>query len=146
MSLPVFRLLTVFSLGAAAIVSATQGPIAPHAADLQQAVTRFFEMADQYSRTFRNLTVEETRVIEEFDESGRVRKRRVIVADLVVYRPARGADGHAREYRDARLVDGKAVAKREKRALDLITRATTSASLTEELRLINLTASSSSGT
>jgi hypothetical protein len=100
-------------------------------------VARFFETADQYSRTFRNLTVEETRVIEEFDESGRVRKRRVIVADLVVYRPARGADGNAREYRDARVVDGKPVARREKRALDVITRATNSASLTEELRLLD---------
>ena len=116
-------------------VSAAQGPVAPVAVDLQIAVTRFFETAEQYSRTFRNLTVEETRVLEELDKSGRVRKRREIVGDLVVYRSARG-DGAA-EYRDARLVDGKAVARRHKRALDLITRATTRASLAEELRLIN---------
>lgn len=46
-------------------------------------LTRFFETAAQYAQTFRNLAVEETRVIEEFDESGRIRKRREIVADVV---------------------------------------------------------------
>ena len=35
------------------------------------------------------------------------------------------------------LVDGKAVTERGRRALDLITRATTGASLEEEFRLIN---------
>ena len=129
--------MTAFAMGAFAVVSAAQGPVAPAAADLELTVTRFFETAAQYERTFRNLTVEETRVIEEFDESGRVRKRREIVADLVVYRPARNGDASGAEYRDVRLVDGKAVAQRGKRALDLITRAMTRASLAEELRLIN---------
>ena len=129
--------LTVLAVAALAVVSSAQGPVAPAAADLELTVTRFFEMAAQYSRTFRNLTVEETRVIEEFDDSGRVRKRREIVADLVVYRPVRDADTGGTEYRDVRLVDGKAVTQRGKRALDLITRATTRASLEEELRLVN---------
>jgi len=124
--------MTAFAIVAFATVSTPRSP----AADLELTVTRFFETAAQYSRTFRNLTVEETRVIEEFDDSGRVRKRREIVADVVVYRPVRDADGAA-EYRDVRLVDGKAVTQRGKRALDLITRATTRASLEEELRLIN---------
>ena len=138
--------MTAFAICALAAVSAAQGPVAPAGppeggryilADLEPVLTRFFDTADQYAQMFRNLTVEETRVIEEFDESGRVSKRREIVADLVVYRPARSdADGTA-EYRDVRLVDGKAVTQRGKRALDLITRATTSASLAEELRLIN---------
>jgi hypothetical protein len=128
--------VTAFAVAALAAVSAAQGPAAPAAADLELTVTRFLETAAQYAHTFRNLAVEETRVIEEFDESGRVRKRREIVADLVVYRPARNGDAGA-EYRDARLVDGKAVARRGKRALDLITRAAARASLAEELRLIN---------
>ena len=129
--------MTAFAIGAFALVTAAQGPVAPAAADLELTLTRFFETAAQYAQTFRNLTVEETRVIEEFDESGRVRKRREIVADLVVYRPARNGDAGSAEYRDVRLVDGKAVAQRGKRALDLITRAMTRASLEEELRLIN---------
>jgi hypothetical protein len=92
--------------------------VAPAAANLDRALSRFFETAGQYEQTFRNLTVEETKVIEEFDQSGRVKKRREIVADLHVYRPARGADEIATEYRDVRLVDGKAVEQRGKRALD----------------------------
>ena len=113
-----------------------QAPVAPYAADLELTVNRFFETAAHYAETFQNLTVEETKVIEEFDQSGRVRKRREIVADLLVYRPAR-SNGGAAEYRDVRAVDGRAVAQRSRRALDLITRAMTRASLEEEFRLIN---------
>jgi hypothetical protein len=131
--------IVALGISALAAVGAAQGPAAPATADLVLTVTRFFETAEQYARTFRNLTVEETRILEEFDESGRVKKRREIVADLVVYRPARSGAGEndVREYRDARLVDGKAVARRDKRALDLITRATTRGSLAEELQVIN---------
>ena len=63
-------------------------PVPPGAADLELTVTRFFETAAQYAETFRNLTVQDTRVVEEFDESGRVRKRRVIVADLKPSQPS----------------------------------------------------------
>ena len=132
--------IVVFAVCALAIAGAapldSQRPVAP-AVDLEPMLTRFFETAAQYARTFRNLAVEETRIIEEFDESGRITKRREIVADLVVYRPARDGDAGGTEYRDVRLVDGRAVTQRGKRALDLITRAATRASLEEELRLIN---------
>jgi hypothetical protein len=129
--------MTAFAMTAFALVSAAQAPAPTPAADLELAVTRFLETANQYAQTFHNLTVEEKTVHEEFDQEGRIRKRREIVADLVVYRPARSGAGQAVEYRDARLVDGKAVAQRGKRALDLITRASTSTTLAEELRLIN---------
>jgi len=125
------------AFAALTVVGAAQGQLTPAAADLNVTLTRFFEAAAQYAETFRNLTAEETRVIEEFDDSGRVRKRREIVADLVLYRPARDGDAGGAEYRDVRLVDGKAVAQRGKRALDLITRAMNSASVAEELRLIS---------
>jgi hypothetical protein len=129
--------VTALAMAAFAGFSGAQGPVAPAAADLDLAVTRFLKTADRYAQTFHNLTVEEKTVHEEFDQAGRIRKRREIVADLVVYRPARSGADQAVEYRDARLVDGKAVAQRGKGALDLITRASTSASLAEELRLIN---------
>jgi hypothetical protein len=126
-----------FLIAALTAATAAQGPVVP-VADLERTVNRFFETAAQYEQTFRNLAVEETRLIEELDQSGRVKKRREIVADLVVYRTARnGDDSGATEYRDARVVDGKAVAQRGKRALDLITRAMTRGSVQEELRLIN---------
>jgi hypothetical protein len=98
-------------------------------------VTRFFETADHYQKTFRNLTVEETKVIEELDRA-RVRKRREIVADLVVYQSAREGSGTT-EYRDVRSVDGKPVDRRGNRTLDLITQAANATKLEEELRLIN---------
>src|SRR5688500_366941 len=108
--------MKILALGISAltVLGAAQGPAAPAAADLVLTVTRFFETAEQYARTFRNLTVEETRILEEFDESGRVKKRREIVADLVVYRPTRNGDAGGAEYRDVRLVDGKAVAQDRK--------------------------------
>ena len=59
--------MTAFAMAALAVVSAAQDPVAPAAADLELAVTRFLETADQYARTFQNLTVEETTVHEEFD-------------------------------------------------------------------------------
>ena len=79
--------MTALAMAALAVVSAAprdwQGPVAPAAANLELTVTRFFESAALYAQTFRNLTAEETRVIEEFDKSGRIRKRREIVADLL---------------------------------------------------------------
>jgi hypothetical protein len=130
--------MAAFATAAVAVISAAQSPVAPGAAHLELTVGRFLETAAQYERTFRNLTVEETKVNEEFDQSGRTKRRREILADLLVYRPARsGAAGGTIEYRDVRLVDGKPVTRRSERALDLITRAPTRTSLAEELRLIN---------
>jgi hypothetical protein len=127
-----------FLIAALTAATAAQGPVVP-VADLERTVNRFFETAAQYEQTFRNLAVEETRLIEELDQSGRVKKRREIVADLVVYRTARnGDDSGATEYRDARVVDGKAVAQRGKRALDLITRAMTRGSVQEGRQALRL--------
>jgi hypothetical protein len=80
-----------FLIAALTAATAAQGPAVP-VADLERTVNRFFETAAQYEQTFRNLAVEETRLIEELDQSGRVMKRREIVADLVVYRTARNGD------------------------------------------------------
>jgi hypothetical protein len=93
--------------------------------------------AKEYEKAFRNLVADETRLIEVFDQSGRIKKRREIVSDLVVYQSSRDAAGTA-EYRDVRSVDGKAVEKRSKRALDVLTRASQSTSTKKELDLINL--------
>lgn len=123
-------------LGWFVLVSASQVPATPPAADVERMVARFFDTADQYQRTFRNLTAEETRLNEVFHQDGRLRRRREITADLLVYVSARAAED-AVEYRDVKSVDGKAIGRRDRRALDLITRAANARSVEQELRLIS---------
>ena len=63
----------------------------PSPADLDQIVTRVLESNATYVQTFRNLVAEETKDIQQIDDSGRV-KRRAIVSDLVVYFPQKRDD------------------------------------------------------
>lgn len=123
-------------LGWSVLLSASQVPAPPPAADVEQIVTRFFEAADEYGRTFRNLTAEETRLNEVLHPDGRLRRKREITADLLVYVSARAPE-YAVEYRDVKSVDGKAIENRDRRVLDLIRRATNASSAEQELRLIN---------
>lgn len=123
-------------LGWSVLVSASQVPATPPAADVEQIVTRFFETADEYHRTFRNLTAEETRLNEVFHQGGRLRRKREITADLLVYVSARAPED-AVEYRDVKSVDGKPMEDRNRRVLDLIRRAANAGSAEQELRLIN---------
>ena len=106
----------------------------PSAAEVDQIVARVLESSAAYRKTFRNLTAEETKDLEQFDKSGRVNKRRRIVGDLLVYQAARGADPV--EYRDVREVDGQPVKQRSERALTLLQRAMSAASLERELQVI----------
>jgi hypothetical protein len=108
---------------------------APAPAELEGMLTRLASGAKEYQKVFANLIADETKVVERFDESGRVDKRREIVSDLAVY-TARGASG-TEEYRDVRSVDGKPVEKRSGRALEVLTRAAQSASIKKELEVIN---------
>jgi hypothetical protein len=126
-------------------------------ADLDAVVTRFVNTAKEYQRVFLNLVAEETKVAEVFEQSGRLKQQRTIVSDLLVYRPTRlpgsasasasssglrmafflSNSADAAEFRDVRAVDGKAVAKRSTRALELLTRASQSASRQKEVDIIN---------
>jgi hypothetical protein len=134
---------------------ATSSVAAP--ADLDTVITRFVNTAREYQRVFLNLVAEETKVAEVFDQSGRIKKRRTIVSDLLVYRPTRLPGGKnaftsssglkmafflsnsadAAEFRDVRTVDGKTVSKRSTCALELLTRASQSASRQKEVDIIN---------
>jgi hypothetical protein len=108
---------------------------APAPAEIDALVTRVVDAAREYKNTFLNLVVEETRLTELFDESGRLDKRRAVVSDLIVYTSHDSRS--TAEYRDVRSVDGKPVAKRNTRALELLTRAPQSTSVEKELDLIN---------
>src|SRR5215470_81708 len=109
---------------------------APSSAEIDAVITGVVNAAKEYEKVFRNLVADETRLVEVFDQSGQVKKRREIASDLVVYPSSRDAAETA-EYRDVRSVDGKAVEKRSKRALDVLTRASQSTSIKKELDLIN---------
>src|SRR5262245_7996648 len=81
---------------------------APAPADIDALVTRFVTRAEQYEKVFLNLTAEEKRIVEIFDQTGRLDKRREIVSDLVVYQ-SRDSEKEKTEYRDVRSVDGKPI-------------------------------------
>lgn len=105
--------------------------------DVDQLVTRFLATAEEYEKTFRNLVAEETKIIEVYQGSGRVEKRRHIVSDLLVYRSSRDESDATVEYRDVRSVDGKAAERRGERALKLLMNAARADSLKKELEAIN---------
>jgi len=110
--------------------------VTPLQADIDVLVTHFVTTAEKYQKVFLNLTAEETRLVEIFDQSGRLDKRREIVSDLVVYEPSRDS-AETTEYRDVRSVDGKPIKKQGTRALDLLRQASQSNSIKKELEIIN---------
>ncbi len=95
--------------------------------------------SEEYMKAFRNLTAEETKIIEVFRASGEIEKRREIVSDLLVYQSQSPRDGKtvATEYRDVRQVNGKAVDNRGERALTLLMKAARTDSLDKELEAID---------
>ena len=107
--------------------------------DLDELAARSLTAVEEYMKAFRSLTAEETKVIEVFKPTGEIEKRREIVSDLLVYQSQASRDGRpvVAEYRDVRLVNGKAVKNRSERALTLLTKAATSASLDKELEAID---------
>ena len=125
-------------VGLCLIVALSQRPVDAtlQAVDVEQLLTRFVATTEEYDKTFRNLVAEETKVLETFEASGHVDKRRQIVSDLLVYRSSRGATDATTEFRDVRSVDGKAVNRRGERAFKLLTDASKKDSLQKELETI----------
>jgi hypothetical protein len=106
-------------------------------AEVDQWITRYKATGAEYSKVFLNLVADETKVIEIFDSSGRLDKRREIVSDLLVYQSSRSSGEQTAELRDVRSVDGKPVNNRDERILDLIRQASKTGSVEKELARIN---------
>jgi hypothetical protein len=102
----------------------------------EAVLSGFFKRVEDYQTTLKNLTAEETRVMERVKKSGALDKRRRIVSDWFVYRSAGAGTEGITEYRDVREVDGKPVRKQGERAMRLVTKAA-SRSVTQELEAIN---------
>src|SRR4051794_32329494 len=102
----------VFAVGLSVTLYGTpQDPVSTSPAlpqDVERLISRHVANARAYDATFRNLTAEETKVSEEFERDGRMKQRRVTIADLVVYQSQRDSK-ETTEYRDIRSVDGKPI-------------------------------------
>lgn len=109
---------------------------APTQASLEQIWTQFMARADEYEATFKNLSAEETKVVEEYTPSGELTKQHRLLSDLVVYQSPRDTRKTA-EYRDTRVVDGKPVTNHGDHALKLLTAAAKTDSIEKELNRIN---------
>src|SRR4051812_25751096 len=105
--------------------------------ELDRRLEQFIATAEQYAAIIRNLTAEETKVIEVYRASGDIDKRREIVSDLVIYSASRDGKSATTEYRDVRIVDGKAVEHRGERALKLLVDASRADSIENELKAID---------
>ena len=99
-----------------------QAPPPLPAAAPQVSAADFLEVASQevqkYIDAFGDLTADETRTIEIFDEHGFPRKSRTMTSSLVVYRLQSDAK-QVIEYRDVATIDGKPVNDHAERAVKI---------------------------
>jgi len=117
--------------------TASAGPVVQNGVDLEQFVAQSRARVEEYQKTFRNLTAEETKIIEVYGPSGEVEKRRQIVSDYLVYYSSRDGKDAITEYRDVQSVNGNAVGRRGEQALKLLTNASRARSLEKELKTID---------
>jgi hypothetical protein len=108
----------------------------PTPAEVDQWIAGYKATGDEYAKVFLNLVAEETKVVESFDSSGQLNKRREIVSDLLVWKSSHNPGGRRTEYRDVRSVDGKPANNRDKRVLDLIRQAGKTDSVEKEFTRI----------
>lgn len=126
--------ISIFFLIRAGLSSAQQPAVAEP--DLQDLLRRATLGVSEYKTKFKDLTAEEDQKIEEYDEQGRVEKRRRIESDLFIYQSQLDPTQMV-EYRDVKSVDGKPIKKREARLVDLVNKSAKSASVKKELDRID---------
>jgi hypothetical protein len=110
---------------------------ASRADDVGRLLTRHLDAVAEYRQAFADLVADETRLIELYNEKGKLDRKRRIESDLLVYSSWR--DGHAEttEYRDVRAVDGRTLKQRRQRAVELLAAASEAGSLDDELATID---------
>jgi hypothetical protein len=86
--------------------------------DAESWLLRHAAEAVKYEQAFKNMTAEETKFMEVFDDKGNLRQKRTVVAELLVYQSAQDENRIA-EFRNVRSVDGKPVDAYEERMADL---------------------------
>lgn len=109
-------------LAPGAFSSAQNAAPTPPSAPAQVDAVDFLNVASQevqkYIETFGDLTADETRKIEIFDEHGFPKKSRTMTSSLVVYR-LQSDPKQVTEYRDIATVDGKPISDHADRAVKI---------------------------
>jgi hypothetical protein len=100
--------------------------------DLPTILEKANEQTGNYREEFKNLLGDETKTFETFDKNGKSKKQSTVESNFVVYQSAKN-ENLATEYRNVVKVDGKTVGGSEKRATDLFTQLSKSASAQQEL-------------
>jgi len=103
---------------------------------LQTFLAKASKKTAEYSATFKNLTVEETKNFETFDENGRVKNSRKILSDLIIYE-AENDKGNLAEYRNVREVNGKKIKDSEIRTVKVFAQLADAKSFADELKKLN---------
>jgi hypothetical protein len=104
--------------------------------ELQTFLTTATEKTSEYSNVFKNLTVEEIKTFETFDKDGKMKSRKKILSDLIIYEPETG-EGKLGEFRNVREVDGEKIKNSEKRTVKVFAELANAKSFEEELKKLN---------
>ena len=103
--------------------------------ELSRLLDEANETRKEYVTLFKNLSAEETKVIETFDQTGSLKKRREILSDLIIYESPKAADT-LREYRNIRQIDAKPVKEGDRRVFELFRKLDDGLPITEDLERI----------
>lgn len=111
-------------------------PTQPNPAELEELIRRAAVSVGEYKAKFKDLTADEEQRVEEYDGEGKLKRRRLIVSELVVYQ-SQVDTSLTGEYRNVRSVDGKEVSKRDERLVNLFGRLAKADSVRKELDRIS---------
>ncbi len=104
--------------------------------ELQTFLAKATEKTSEYSDVFKNLTAEEVKTFEIFDEEGNLKSQKKVLSDLIIYEPENNK-GNIGEFHNVRSVDGKKVKDSDKRALKVFAKLADAKSFAEELEKLN---------
>lgn len=104
--------------------------------ELKSFLTAATAKTSEYSSVFKNLKAEEIKTFETFDKEVKIKKRKTILSDLIVYEPETG-EGKLGEFRNVREVDGKKIKNSDKRTIKLFSELANAKSFAEELKKLN---------
>jgi hypothetical protein len=104
--------------------------------EMKMFLTTATEKTSEYSNVFKNLTVEEIKTFEIFHKDGKIKTRKKIFSDLIIYEPE-NTKGSLGEFRNVREVDGEKIKNSEKRTERIFAELANAKSFEEELNKLN---------
>lgn len=103
---------------------------------LQDILINAEKQTQNYRETFKNLVAEETKIFEDFNKKGEVKKKRTVESNLLIYQSMKD-ESRAVEYRNVMRVDGKEIGDVNERTQDFFEKVIKSESVSKELDRIN---------